>query len=118
MPLLVYCVSFAIFAIEIMKKLIGILLLTLFSATPIAAERHSGNATQTFAQADAPRISVNQGSVTITATADTQITFEVYSMTGQLVKRIRTNDGSVSFDLPRGCYIIRCERWSKKIVVN
>ncbi|MDE6489354.1 MAG: T9SS type A sorting domain-containing protein, partial [Paramuribaculum sp.] len=70
-------------------------------------------------QIDAPRISVSQNSVTITTSTDNATqTFEVYSMTGQLVKRITTTDRSATFELPRGCYIVRCGRWSKKIIIN
>lgn len=44
--------------------------------------------------------------------------FEIYSITGQRVKSVTVDSGSVKVDLPKGCYIVRCSQWSKKVVVK
>lgn len=44
--------------------------------------------------------------------------FEIYSITGQRVKSIAVEGGSAKVDLPKGCYIVRCAKWSKKVVVK
>ena len=67
---------------------------------------------------DSPRAVVSQGSVTITAQQDCDAVFEIYSITGQLVKRFKLSAGTATIELHKGCYIVRCEGWSKKIVIN
>lgn len=45
--------------------------------------------------------------------------FHIYSITGQLVKAIEVGaGGSERVELPRGCYIVKCSRWSKKVMVR
>lgn len=51
-------------------------------------------------------------------TASLPTAFEVYSITGQLVKRVEVEAGSEKVELPNGCYIVRCPRWSKKVIVK
>jgi len=47
-------------------------------------------------------------------------TFNVYSITGQLVKVVRVSaDQRVSIDFPKGFYIVKCSnQWSRKVVVR
>lgn len=44
--------------------------------------------------------------------------FEIYSITGQKVKSASVDNGSTTIELPKGCYIVRCPQWSKKVVVK
>ena len=44
--------------------------------------------------------------------------FEVYSITGQRVKKVQVENSTVKVDLPKGCYIVRCAKWSKKAIVK
>lgn len=47
-------------------------------------------------------------------------TFNVYSITGQLVKVVRVNaEQRTSVDFPKGFYIVKCSnQWSRKVVVR
>ena len=47
-------------------------------------------------------------------------TFNVYSITGQLVKVVRVSaDQRVTVDFPKGFYIVKCStQWSRKVVVR
>ena len=47
-------------------------------------------------------------------------TFNVYSITGQLVKVVRVGaDQRVTVDFPKGFYIVKCSnQWSRKVVVR
>ena len=47
-------------------------------------------------------------------------TFNVYSITGQLVKVVRVSaDQRASVDFPKGFYIVKCSnQWSRKVVVR
>lgn len=57
------------------------------------------------------------GGISLSATAATS--FEIYSITGQRVKSATVEQGStVKVELPKGCYIVRCPQWSKKVVVR
>ena len=50
----------------------------------------------------------------------TDATFNVYSITGQLVKVVRVSaDQRTSVDFPKGFYIVKCSNhWSRKVVVR
>ncbi len=43
--------------------------------------------------------------------------FYIYSITGQMVKSVDVAE-SVTVELPQGCYIVKCNDWSKKIIVR
>lgn len=45
--------------------------------------------------------------------------FMIYSITGQLVKKISVAAGSKTVvSRPGGCYVVRCRVWAKKTVVR
>lgn len=50
--------------------------------------------------------------------ASGRVGFEIYSITGQKVKAVAVEDSSVKVELPKGCYIVRTAKWSKKVVVR
>lgn len=50
--------------------------------------------------------------------ADSHTNFEIYSITGQKVKSVTIESGSTKVELPKGCYIVRCPQWSKKVIVK
>jgi len=57
-----------------------------------------------------------EGGIQLSATESTG--FEVYSITGQRVKKVTVENSTVKIDLPKGCYIVRCAKWSKKVIVK
>lgn len=61
---------------------------------------------------------VGQGQVELTVHGDEPIKFHIYSITGQLVKSASSANGSIVVELPRGIYIVKCDKWSKQIVVK
>ncbi len=64
-----------------------------------------------------PALKSVSGGIEITISDDSKHEFYIYSITGQMVKAVTLSETSV-IDLPQGCYIIKCESWSKKIVVR
>ena len=60
-----------------------------------------------------------EGRIVFTA-GNSDATFSVYSITGQLVKVVRVGaDQRVSIDFPKGFYIVKCSnQWSRKVVVR
>ena len=60
-----------------------------------------------------------KGTIVMVA-GDGDTTFNIYSITGQLIKTVRVNAGTrVTIDMPKGFYIVKCAgRWSRKVVVK
>ena len=60
-----------------------------------------------------------EGRIVFTAGSN-DATFNVYSITGQLVKVVRVSaEQRVSVDFPKGFYIVKCSnQWSRKVVVR
>jgi hypothetical protein len=60
-----------------------------------------------------------EGRIVFTA-GNSDATFNVYSITGQLVKVVRVGaDQRVTVDFPKGFYIVKCtNQWSRKVVVR
>ena len=69
--------------------------------------------------ATGPTAQGSEGRIIFTA-GNSDATFNVYSITGQLVKVVRVNaDQRVSVDFPKGFYIVKCSnQWSRKVVVR
>ncbi len=60
-----------------------------------------------------------EGRIIFTA-GNNDATFNVYSITGQLIKVVRVSaDQRVSVDFPKGFYIVKySNQWSRKVVVR
>lgn len=43
--------------------------------------------------------------------------FNIYSITGQMIKTLEVSD-SAKVELPKGFYIVKCDDWSKRIIVR
>lgn len=103
-----------------MKKILFVILFIAAAFAPVeaASQANSHRHLPAIGQTDAPKVAVSNGSIVITAPAEANYVFDIYSITGQLVKRVKLTDGTATVELPQGCYIVKCERWSKKVVVN
>jgi len=71
------------------------------------------------AAATGPAAQGAEGRIVFTA-GNNDATFNVYSITGQLVKVVRVSaDQRASVDFPKGFYIVKCNnQWSRKVVVR
>lgn len=60
-----------------------------------------------------------EGRIVFTA-GNNDATFNVYSITGQLVKVVRVSaEQRTTVDFPKGFYIVKCNKeWSRKVVVR
>ena len=60
-----------------------------------------------------------EGHIVFTAGSSDAV-FNIYSITGQLVKVVRVSaEQRTSVDFPKGFYIVRCgNQWSRKVVVR
>ena len=61
----------------------------------------------------------SEGRIVFTAGSSDAV-FNVYSITGQLVKVVKVSaDQRTTVDFPKGFYIVRCgNQWSRKVVVR
>ena len=66
-----------------------------------------------------PSAQGGEGRIIFTA-GNSDATFNVYSITGQLIKVVRVSaDMRTSVDFPKGFYIVKCgNQWSRKVVVR
>ena len=69
--------------------------------------------------ATGPTATGAEGRIVFTA-GNSDATFNVYSITGQLIKVVRvSSDQRVTVDFPKGFYIVKCSnQWSRKVVVR
>lgn len=63
-------------------------------------------------------VRASSGVITLTANSDEPICFQIYSITGQAIKNITISQGSATIELPRGYYIVKCDHWSKTVIVK
>lgn len=106
-----------------MRPLVYILFLTaLFLCAPIASATLLYDDTTITNSADSddhvPEIKLHPGAIEIKVLTPIKYHFHIYSITGQLIKSIEIADETQTVELKQGCYIIKCEKWSKKVVIK
>lgn len=102
-----------------MKRLLYIL--TLCVALAVGAVSAPITATPRIEQVSSDETTVMGGKGTIAMVAgESDVTFNIFSITGQLIKSVRVNAGTkVTIDVPKGFYIVKCVgKWSRKVVVK
>lgn len=65
-----------------------------------------------------PSIKTSTGAVTLIVPSDESVNFQIYSITGQIVKTATVSHGSTTIELPKGYYIVKCIHWSKSVIVK
>lgn len=63
-------------------------------------------------------VKASSGAITLTANSEEPVCFQIFSITGQAVKTITLSQGSTTIELPRGYYIVKCDCWSKTVIVK
>jgi hypothetical protein len=102
-----------------MKRLLYIL--TLCVALAVGSVSVTMLASPRIEQVSSDETTVYGGKGTIAMVAgDTDATFHIYSITGQLLKTYRVSAGTrMTVDMPKGFYIVKCAgKWSRKVVVK
>lgn len=106
-----------------MKRLFQLMTIFLLSGFPMAADLSVGNPDQTvesYSPGHAlPQVRVGQKSLELVVPGVRPVRFEIFSITGQSVKSIRVNAGSsVRIELPEGFYIVKCDSWTKRVMIK
>lgn len=99
-----------------MKRLLRILTLSFAATFAAASEFVAAADDQIEVVANESVAESVAGGIKLSATG--REGFEIYSITGQKVKSVAVEDSSTKVDLPKGCYIVRTAKWSKKVVVR
>lgn len=80
-------------------------------ATPPANIRHEIALSE-------PLITSHRGAIEITCPVNGKsYTFQIYAITGQLLKKVQVTDTTTTIAITQGCYIVKCESWVKKVIV-
>ena len=101
-----------------MKRLLYIL--TLCVALAVGSVSATMVAESRIEQVSSEETTVVGGKGTIALVAgESDATFNIFSITGQLIKSVRVNAGTkVTIDVPKGFYIVKCAGKSRKVVVK
>lgn len=104
-----------------MKRLYIILIcaLGIALATPqvVASQSHDHNKEMTSVSV-APTMKILSTGVELSSYDGAAHRFNIYSITGQMIKSIEVLDNTVTIDLPKGFYIVKCDSWSKQLVIR
>lgn len=66
-----------------------------------------------------PEATAGEGLLTLKASPEESDVFQIYGITGQLIKKLEVKAGdSAQLELRRGIYIVKCSRWARKIMVK
>lgn len=65
-----------------------------------------------------PQVRVVGGMIEIVVPGDEDRQVTIYALTGQVVKHITAAPGVNSVELPKGYYIVKCDRISCRVVVK
>lgn len=102
-----------------MNKFISAAILSLAIATASSQWQASARpAVESRVSDHQPAVSVDKGFVELTAPDGEAVKFEIFSITGQLVKSVTVKGSTVKIDLPKGFYIIKCDSWTKRVMLK
>lgn len=100
------------------KSFLAIAAFMVCAIAPIAETMRAADAPRQEVALNEPAISGRRGAIDISCPSNGKAyTFQIYSITGQLIKRVQLTDSATSVDVPQGCYIVKCEAWVKKVIV-
>lgn len=93
--------------------LIAIMLLAL-TAMPSGTTAHEASI-----EKEAVEMTVGSGSIELTSNVEGRVTLFVYSITGKMVKSVELENGvTIKVDLSNGLYILKCGKWSRKVMIK
>ena len=103
-----------------MRTLLALIVLaSAFVALPGATAMTSHDSLRQEVVLSEPLVSGHRGAIEITCPVNGRsYTFQIYAITGQLLKKIQLTDTTTNIAIPQGCYIVKCESWVKKVIVH
>lgn len=86
-------------------------------AIPAFAEPADASVQQSVAVSQ-PQVRVLNDRIEITVSGEEDCPVTIYALTGQVVKSFTAVQGVNSVELPKGYYIVKCDRYSCRVVVK
>ena len=99
------------------RGIIKLIAVVLFAGAGAGLQAENASISQSVVvQQPQVRVLGNQVEITVPGSEDCQVS--VYSLTGQVVKVVTAVPGVNIIDLPKGYYIVKCDRVSCRVVVK
>lgn len=108
---------------QIGKKMTAMMLLLLTASPGLFAQqptqdKPSESKISEVKDAIGPYVKVSGTSIVFYGENGYETKFEVFSITGQLVRTLVVKDMPQHIELQRGCYIIKCSSWTKRVMLK
>lgn len=106
-----------------MKMFFQLAAIFLFALFPLAVDLSADGSEQpvesSFPVSALPEAKAGAGSLELSVPAGKTVKFEIFSITGQSIKVVKVSGGfSMTVELPKGFYIVKCESWTKKVMIK
>lgn len=66
----------------------------------------------------APSVRAIDGVLELYCGHQQNVTFKIFSITGQLVKSVTVASASARIELPKGFYIVKCDKWTRRVMLR
>lgn len=104
--------------IQLYIKSLFVALAVLTGAISVYAEPADARDLSHTVTTSQPQVRVLGGRIEITVPGDEDCPVTIYALTGQIVKTLTAAPGQTSVELPKGYYIVKCDRVSCRVVVK
>lgn len=103
-----------------MRKFLALIILVLtFVALPGVTSMATPSTMRQEVAISEPIVTSHRGAIEISCPVNGRsYTFQIYAITGQLLKKVQLTDTTTTIAIPQGCYIVKCESWVKKVIVK
>lgn len=103
-----------------MKRLFFTTLLMMVSyVSPLGVQASMSSLPREEAQAAAvPSVRVDGVVIEMRNPYSEPVKFQIFSITGQLIKSVIVKTAPVRLELPKGFYIVKCDNWTKRVMLK
>lgn len=65
-----------------------------------------------------PMVKVSGTVIELRSPNQEAVKFQIFSITGQLIKTLTVKAMPVKVELPKGFYIVKCDNWTKRVMLK
>lgn len=102
-----------------MKRLIIYLILISAAAAlpmPVVASEQKPQVDERMQEQ--PMVKVSGTVIELRSPNQEAVKFQIFSITGQLIKTLTVKAMPVKVELPKGFYIVKCDNWTKRVMLK
>lgn len=102
-----------------MKRLIIYLILISAAAAlpmPVVASEQKPQVEERMQEQ--PMVKVSGTVIELRSPNQEAVKFQIFSITGQLIKTLTVKAMPVKVELPKGFYIVKCDNWTKRVMLK